>query len=448
MYIDGGQVMRINIKMKKVSIVSIVISIILMVFCTYLFVFGKQKFDEVKLSNQKYQVCERAANEFESASDYLTEQARLYVQTKDVKYMHLYFKEVNETKTRQKALRSLQRQNIDTTEIKGALTASDDLSKTEEYAIKLVFETNPSGKMPKALQSLPIRQEDENLDIDQKQERAKDLVFNTQYQSMRTKIKHQVNRYMNKLIEQTKDEQNRSEAIFTDVYTKIVVNVTIFFILVLMIGYVIIRHILNPLLVYNEKIKTNELFPEVGIAELKNMAKIYNKVYQENEETKKLIRHEAEHDGLTDLLNRKTFDKMLKIYSTSDSSFALILIDVDIFKSVNDTYGHAVGDEILKKVACLLKQEFRTIDHICRIGGDEFAVIMVEMNESLKYTIEEKIIRMNQILENPKDGLPKVSLSVGIAFSNRKNPEGTLFEDADKALYKTKENGKSGYSFY
>lgn len=440
--------MRKNIRMKKVSIVSIVISIVLMIFCTYLFVFGKEKFDEVKFTNQKYQVCEKAAKEFESASDYLTEQARLYVQTKNIKYMNLYFKEINETKTRQNVVQSLQKQNIDTTEIKGALTASEDLSKTEEYAIKLVFESNSSRKMPKELQMLSIRQEDENLSADQKQERAKDLVFNTQYQSMRTKIKQQVNRYMNHLIEQTKNEQNRSELIFTDVYTKIVVNVTIFFVLVLVIGFIIIRHILNPLLVYNEKIKTNEQFPEIGIAELKNMAKIYNKVYEENEETKKLIRHEAEHDGLTDLLNRKTFDKMLEIYSASDSSFALILIDVDVFKSVNDTYGHAVGDEILKKVARLLKREFRTIDHICRIGGDEFAVIMVEMNESLKYTIEEKIVRMNQTLENPKDGLCKVSLSVGIAFSNRKNPEGTLFEDADKALYKTKENGKSGFSFY
>lgn len=219
----------------------------------------------------------------------------------------------------------------------------------------------------------------------------------------------------------------------------------IYFVLVLFIGYVVIKYILKPLLIYNEKIKENTLFPEEGVMELKNLAKTYNQVYIENEETKKLIRHEAEHDGLTDLLNRKSFDKMLQIYKDSDSVFALILVDVDIFKSVNDTYGHATGDLILKKVAKLLKQEFRTIDHICRIGGDEFAVIMVDMNETLKYTIEDKIKRMNQILQNPQDNLPKVSLSVGVAFSNQ---EGILFENADHALYQTKEKGKCGYSFY
>lgn len=207
----------------------------------------------------------------------------------------------------------------------------------------------------------------------------------------------------------------------------------------------VIKYILKPLLIYNDKIKENALFPEEGVMELKNLAKTYNQVYVENEETKKLIRHEAEHDGLTDLLNRKSFDKMLKIYKDSDSVFALILVDVDIFKAVNDTYGHATGDLILKKVAKLLKQEFRTIDHICRIGGDEFAIIMVDMNETLKYTIEDKIVRMNQTLQNPQDDLPKVSLSVGVAFSNQGN---TLFENADQALYQTKEKGKCGCSFY
>ena len=68
-----------------------------------------------------------------------------------------------------------------------------------------------------------------------------------------------------------------------------------------------------------------------------------------------------------------------------------IIIDVDTFKSVNDTYGHAMGDTILQKVATLLKRTFRSIDYVCRIGGDEFAIIMVEMTSDLKYTIEEKI---------------------------------------------------------
>ena len=90
-------------------------------------------------------------------------------------------------------------------------------------------------------------------------------------------------------------------------------------------------------------------------------------------------------DSLTDLLNRGSFDRVLDIYVGGERPFAMILVDVDTFKSVNDTYGHSTGDEILKKVADRLKRAFRTIDYVCRIGGDEFAIIMVEMTSSSSF---------------------------------------------------------------
>ena len=128
--------------------------------------------------------------------------------------------------------------------------------------------------------------------------------------------------------------------------------------------------------------------------------------------------------------------------------FALILVDVDIFKSVNDTYGHAVGDEILKKVSRLLKDAFRSIDYVCRIGGDEFAVVMVDVTSNLQYTVEDKITSINKKLAKVEENLPEISLSVGVAFSDRENPGESIFKDADKALYYVKEHGKSGCGFY
>lgn len=140
--------------------------------------------------------------------------------------------------------------------------------------------------------------------------------------------------------------------------------------------------------------------------------------------------------------------KILAIYEKGDAPFAMILVDVDIFKSVNDTYGHATGDAILKKVSSLLKSAFRSVDYVCRIGGDEFAIVLVEMTSDLKYTIQEKITAVNQELSEPTDGLPAVSLSVGVAFSDRENPGESIFKDADKALYQIKEHGKHGCGFY
>lgn len=131
---------------------------------------------------------------------------------------------------------------------------------------------------------------------------------------------------------------------------------------------------------------------------------------------------EAEHDALTDLLNLGSFEKLLNIYEKGDAPYALIIVDVDYFKSVNDTCGHSAGDATLKKISSLLYAAFRSIDHIFRIGGDEFAIIMVEMTSDLSYTIQEKVDAINQALAQQDDGLPKVSLSVGVAFSDRPIP--------------------------
>ena len=137
-------------------------------------------------------------------------------------------------------------------------------------------------------------------------------------------------------------------------------------------------------------------------------------------------------------------------YSECGSFFReiVVFIDVDTFKSVNDTYGHAMGDTILQKVATLLKRTFRSIDYVCRIGGDEFAIIMVEMTSDLKYTIEEKIEAVNETLSKEVDGVPAVSLSVGVAFSDRDNAEDDIFKDADKALYYIKEHGRHGCKIF
>ena len=147
-----------------------------------------------------------------------------------------------------------------------------------------------------------------------------------------------------------------------------------------------------------------------------------------------------------ELLNRRSFDQILSLYEKDRSSFALILADVDVFKQINDTCGHDTGDRILKRVAALLHTTFRSIDCVCRIGGDEFAVIMVDMSRELYYTITDKIAEINGLLALPEDGLPAVSLSAGVAFSDENGFCGSLFRAADSALYTAKAHGRCGCS--
>ena len=103
---------------------------------------------------------------------------------------------------------------------------------------------------------------------------------------------------------------------------------------------------------------------------------------------------------------------------------------------------------MLKRVANVLSQNFRSEDSICRIGGDEFAVIMVYADSSLKDLVVEKLENIARMLRDEAGGVPGVTLSIGIAFSDRKDPQGSIYEDADKALYRAKEMGRDTYAFY
>lgn len=163
---------------------------------------------------------------------------------------------------------------------------------------------------------------------------------------------------MNSLIRLTRNRQGRASTIFSDMYLKLEISIVVLVAMMLVICMLVRKLVVQPLVSYNESIKLGEIFPVIGAAELQNLAETYNKVYQENQETQKIIRHQAEHDSMTDLLNRGAFEKILNIYENGEPNFALILVDVDTFKSVNDTHGHAMGDKILKKVSKLLKDAF------------------------------------------------------------------------------------------
>lgn len=324
------------------------------------------------------------------------------------------------------------------------------LMETEYYSMRLMVETSQTDPetWPEEIQNTSLTAEDEALTSARKIKKAQQIVCDDEYQKIRTEVNDGVTKCMDGLIQTTRNSQGRATTMFSDMYRKLEIGVGILAVLMLAMCMIVRRLIVKPLISYNESIQKGVIFPVIGAQELQNLAETYNKVFKENEEAQKLIRHEAEHDSLTDLLNRGSFDKILDIYENGDRPFAMILVDVDTFKSVNDTYGHAVGDEILKKVAGQLKTAFRSVDYVCRIGGDEFAVVMVEMTSDLKYTIEDKIKYVNEILPKEENGIPAVSLSVGVAFSDRENPGKSIFTDADKALYHIKENGRNGCGFY
>lgn len=286
------------------------------------------------------------------------------------------------------------------------------------------------------------------MSSEEKLTKARSLVSDDAYQTSKEKISGKVERCMNELVETTKNQQSKASSEFKSLCILLEIGVLLLVAFLIGSSVAVRTLIVNPLGSYNRNIEQDKTVPVIGAAELQTLAVTYNRIFEENLETQKLIRHEAEHDALTDLLNRSSFNKALALYSQGSMNFALILVDVDRFKSVNDTYGHAVGDEILRRVAKRLKESFRSTDYVFRIGGDEFAVLMMDVSEALRHTVEEKLASLKKGLVCPEEGLPEITLSIGVAFSDRKDPGESIFKDGDQALYYVKKHGKDGSCFY
>ncbi len=442
-----------KIKIRKVSAISIALTVVLSIVCVVLCVFVRAQFDAVQTASSNYISGEAAARQLEEGSTYLTDQARLAVVTGDASHVNNYLEEVNTTQRREHAVQVLTEVHGGTqapAALQKALDESNELCKTEYLAMRLMLEGtgSDSSTWPSAIAAVELSAEDAALSNSAKLSRAQALLFNDDYQLAKNKIDEGIALCASQLETELSNEQTQAAKIFDDAFFKLEIIVAIFAIMAILTCISIRRLVVKPLISYNESIKRGVIFPVIGAEELQNLAVTYNNVYRENEQRQMLIKHQAEHDALTDLLNRGAYDSMLDLYEKDNAQFALILVDVDVFKQVNDTHGHEMGDRILKHVATLLTTTFRSIDHVCRIGGDEFAVIMVEMTSDLAYTIEEKVDYINERLQNPKDDLPPVSISVGVAFADRDNPGESMYTDADKALYTTKENGRCGVSFY
>lgn len=167
------------------------------------------------------------------------------------------------------------------------------------------------------------------------------------------------------------------------------------------------------------------------------------------------ILYKALHDQLTDLFNRAAFEEKLmgaisRLKRDSDRKIALYLIDLDGFKIVNDTYGHPVGDVLLKLLAKRFKQIQRTGELVCRLGGDEFAFIIEGMGEIEIEPLAKRILEAAcQSFELDKSVTVNVGCSVGIStFPSPAADVNTLVSQADIALYNVKKSGKGGYKIF
>jgi diguanylate cyclase (GGDEF)-like protein len=166
------------------------------------------------------------------------------------------------------------------------------------------------------------------------------------------------------------------------------------------------------------------------------------------------LEEKATRDPLTGVYNRRYLDETLPrdLSRAKREAYpvAVIMIDLDHFKRVNDTYSHAAGDEVLKALAALLKKHARDSDIVCRYGGEEFVVIMPGMSlDSARQRIEQLRSELAEVIVRYHDESIRTTLSAGIAgFPEHGDTVETLIAHADEMLYRAKHAGRNQVMVY
>ncbi len=187
--------------------------------------------------------------------------------------------------------------------------------------------------------------------------------------------------------------------------------------------------------------------------QLQGFSKIMRDI-TELKEAEETIRFQASRDSLTGLANRKAlddhFDSALATAIRKRHKLGVLFLDLDRFKTINDTLGHGIGDLILKEVGQRLQQSVRQVDTVARLGGDEFIILLTEIHSAQDAVrVAEKILKAFTPVMRVQDQSLHVSSSIGIALFPADGQDiYTLLKNADTALYRAKDAGRNRYQFY
>ncbi|RUL51301.1 sensor domain-containing diguanylate cyclase [Lysinibacillus antri] len=218
--------------------------------------------------------------------------------------------------------------------------------------------------------------------------------------------------------------------------------------IVLILATILVKRLTKPLTTlaqFSENPSANK--------EHQNSFNISSNIYEINQLTRQIRRQfvqmnkEIQLDGLTGLANRKSFDVKIKKWMERNDAFALVMLDIDNFKAINDTYGHIVGDEVIKYLANSI-MKFATMDDLVfRYGGEEFGILMKGKTETDALHVAE-LIRENIAITDSPTGMP-ITISLGISsYQGSEVHPNAIIERADKALYQSKEKGKNQTTIY
>ncbi len=444
MFKRGISLRRVNILMLAVSVLLSIGLIVAMNMTTNIN-------EETHEYTQKFIEWRSSSYDLQRASDYLTEMMQDFTVTGDREYLDNYFIEAKVTKRRENALKVLGQDHTRSAayrDLSAAMDESLSLMEREYYAARLTVMAYgyDVSEYPEEIQNVKLMSPDTDMSSEQMKEMAMLMMHGDEYRKRKEVISSHMENCLNLLDEEMKEEQAKySEKLRKQVVFEHILTILI---IVMLLGIVILtyRLVILPLKNSVDLIREEEDLPIKGAYEIRFLAKTYNLIHHTNMQNKEKLSYEATHDKLTGLYNRRGYDFLMENLDLETS--ALLLFDIDRFKAINDTYGHDVGDRILTRVGNAIYENFRSQDYVCRIGGDEMAVIMVHSDSSLASLLDTKIKKINKMLSIKQDDDPTVKISCGVAFGENGIDLETLFKRADTCLYEVKNGAMKEVAFY
>ena len=367
-----------------------------------------------------------------------------------MRFLNDYFSEVFEKKRREEAIRIMSVEKGSSralATLRAAMSVSMELMTREYYAMMLVIDAKGYKDYPEVLKSVTLSDKDKALNPLGKMYLAIAMVHDEIYFHKKEEIRENIRLTLDEL-ERMAYDTNASELEsikdeVTGVRLVIILQIFGIFLMVWLTSHLGVSPILNAV----DRIKANSPIPEVGANEFRYLARAYNKMYEVYKTSLEHLNFKASHDELTGAYNRFGYELLLTSIDLKNTY--MLLFDLDNFKQVNDTYGHETGDKVLVKLVSILNNNFRSDDYVCRIGGDEFIILMVHTPVGRKRLIDSKMLQIERELKDKSDGLPSVSVSVGIVHGLEvENAEKNLFEAVDEAMYRSKHSGKGTHMFY
>jgi len=492
-----------KVSIKKLFIMVVTVAVILEAagfICTGILF---SRVSKIRKSSEKLIDCVEYAEQLDNGSQQLTLSVRNYVSDENLYYFLQYWEYSTVDDVRTRVVNEIKALGITDEESKiidGALTASTLLMEDEKAAmlcvlkseglddetalkaeliqtnnaldeaerftwtndeeladevIKDVLNTDCTTLLSRALSG----KSEDSYTADDYIEAAKDIVFGTDYNNARNEIAEKVTEFNNtvfgRLESELKNSANNCVGALT--VTVILLIAIICFVITTLIMFE--RTLIKPVIGMSKQLDKNMDLSSFGISEFKDLTSKYNSNKnnyvanaKELELQAKIYKEQSRRDFLTKLANREMLEEYLDgMFSSEVAPFALYMLDADNFKSINDTYGHPFGDEVLKAFARILKELGRKHNGIAaRYGGEEFVLTATGITYGDIDVIADEILESVRQIALPYEGKDiHFTVSVGSCYSLAENTDRrTIIQYADTALYKAKSTGKNKHCHY